>query len=43
MEIYLVGGAIRDRILNLQINEKDYVVVGSSQKEMLSEGFKQVG
>jgi tRNA nucleotidyltransferase (CCA-adding enzyme) len=43
MEIYLVGGAVRDALLNLPVNEKDYVVVGSTVEEMLSQGFQAVG
>lgn len=43
MEIYLVGGAIRDNLLNLAIKEKDYVVVGSSEAEMLANNFLKVG
>ena len=45
MEIYLVGGAVRDALLGLadQNTENDYVVVGSSAKEMLSLGYQQVG
>lgn len=43
MKIYLVGGAVRDKFLNIPNNDKDYVVVGSSPKEMLELGYKQVG
>jgi len=43
MEIYLVGGAVRDKLLNLPIKEKDWVVVGASPQEMLDLGFRQVG
>lgn len=43
MEIYLVGGAIRDRLLGLDVNERDWVVVGASPAEMLKLGYKQVG
>ena len=45
MEIYLVGGAIRDKLLGLDHDEteKDYVVVGSTPNEMKSLGFRQVG
>lgn len=43
MQIYLVGGAVRDELLNLHIIEKDWVVVGSSESEMLAKGFKKVG
>ena len=45
MEIFLVGGAIRDQILGVatETTEKDYVVVGSSHEEILSLGYRQVG
>jgi tRNA nucleotidyltransferase (CCA-adding enzyme) len=43
MKIYLVGGAVRDKLLNLPIKERDWVVVGATVKEMLALGFKQVG
>lgn len=43
MEIYLVGGAVRDEIMGLKPKDLDYVVVGSSPEEMLSLGYKQVG
>lgn len=43
MKIYLVGGAVRDRLLGLPIKDRDWVVVGSSSKEMLELGYQQVG
>jgi tRNA nucleotidyltransferase (CCA-adding enzyme) len=43
MKIYLVGGAVRDRLLGIASTEKDWVVVGSCPEEMLSLGFQQVG
>lgn len=43
MEIFLVGGAVRDKLLNITLKDKDYVVVGSSPDEMLKLGFNQVG
>ena len=45
MQEFLVGGAIRDKILGIatESTEKDYVVVGSSPEEMKSLGFRQVG
>ncbi|GMQ83434.1 MAG: fused tRNA nucleotidyltransferase/2',3'-cyclic phosphodiesterase/2' nucleotidase/phosphatase Cca [Gammaproteobacteria bacterium] len=43
MEIYLVGGAVRDRLLGLPVRERDWVVVGASPQEMLDRGYKQVG
>ncbi|MCD6039313.1 MAG: cca [Gammaproteobacteria bacterium] len=43
MEIYLVGGAVRDQLLGLPIKEKDWVVVGATIEDMLHAGFRQVG
>ncbi len=43
MKIYLVGGAVRDALLNRPVIEKDYVVVGSTVEEMLSKKFQPVG
>ena len=41
--VFLVGGAVRDKLLNLPVNDKDYVVVGSTPAHMLSLGYKSVG
>jgi tRNA nucleotidyltransferase (CCA-adding enzyme) len=43
MEIYLVGGAVRDKLLGLPVKERDWVVVGATPQEMLARGFKPVG
>jgi len=43
MQKYLVGGAVRDRLLSLPVHEQDWVVVGSTPEEMLNLGFRQVG
>ncbi|MHB1543440.1 MAG: multifunctional CCA addition/repair protein [Gammaproteobacteria bacterium] len=43
MEIYLVGGAVRDRLLGLPVGERDYVVVGGSPHLMIENGFRPVG
>ena len=43
MKIYLVGGAVRDKLLGRTPKDMDYVVVGSTPEEMLSLGYKQVG
>ena len=43
LECYLVGGAVRDRILKRSIGDRDWVVVGSSPEEMMSLGFRPVG
>jgi len=43
MKIYLVGGAVRDKLLNFPVYDKDWVVVGSSPEEMIEQGFQPVG
>lgn len=42
-KVYLVGGAVRDIMLGVDPKDRDYVVVGGSQENLLSLGFKQVG
>ncbi|BCD86241.1 multifunctional CCA protein [Pseudomonas solani] len=43
MQIYKVGGAVRDRLLGRPVTEVDWVVVGATAEEMLEQGFKPVG
>jgi tRNA nucleotidyltransferase (CCA-adding enzyme) len=43
MEIYLVGGSVRDQLLVLPVKDRDWVVVGSTEEELLSKGFQAVG
>jgi tRNA nucleotidyltransferase (CCA-adding enzyme) len=43
MKIYVVGGAVRDRLLGLSPGDRDYVVVGASPEAMLAAGFTRVG
>ena len=43
MEIYLVGGAIRDQLLGLPVCERDWVVVGATPQQLIVQGFKKVG
>src|ERR671939_1527367 len=43
MEIYAVGGAVRDELLGLPVQDRDYVVVGATPEEMIALGFKPVG
>jgi tRNA nucleotidyltransferase (CCA-adding enzyme) len=43
MEIYLVGGAVRDNLLDLPVRDKDWVVVGSNARLMKEQGYLQVG
>ena len=43
MEVYLVGGAVRDELLGLPVTERDWVVIGASPEQMKSQGYKAVG
>ena len=43
MKIYLVGGAVRDKLLGLPVKDRDYVVVGATPEQMTAQGFKPVG
>ena len=43
MQVYLVGGAVRDALLNRKVIERDYVVVGATPEQMIAKGFTQVG
>ena len=43
MQVYLVGGAVRDQLLGRPIKDKDFVVVGATVNEMIDAGFQQVG
>ena len=43
MKTYLVGGAVRDKLLNYPVYELDWVVVGATPQEMLDQGYRQVG
>ncbi|MEB0006815.1 multifunctional CCA addition/repair protein [Pseudomonas sp. MH9.2] len=43
MQIYKVGGAVRDRLLGKTVADTDWVVVGATADEMLSQGFRPVG
>lgn len=43
MQIYKVGGAVRDRLLGIPITDVDRVVVGATAEEMLAKGFRPVG
>jgi tRNA nucleotidyltransferase (CCA-adding enzyme) len=43
VKIYLVGGAVRDSLLGLVSQDRDYVVVGATSEQMLAQGFVQVG
>ncbi|MEQ8288186.1 MAG: multifunctional CCA addition/repair protein [Gammaproteobacteria bacterium] len=43
MQIYLVGGAVRDKLLGLPVKDRDWVVVGATPGQMLELGYKPVG
>lgn len=43
MQVYLVGGAVRDSILNYPFHERDWVVVGAEPQQLLDQGYQQVG
>ncbi len=43
MQIYLVGGAVRDALLGLAVQDRDWVVVGSTPEELVKQGFVPVG
>jgi tRNA nucleotidyltransferase (CCA-adding enzyme) len=43
MQVYLVGGAVRDALLGLKVKEHDWVVVGSTREELLRLKFREVG
>ncbi len=43
MQIYKVGGAVRDRLLGRAVTDIDWLVVGASAEEMLAQGFRPVG
>ena len=43
MQTYLVGGAVRDKLLGLETKDRDWVVVGAAPQELLDLGYQQVG
>ena len=43
MQIYMVGGAVRDRLLGLPVQDRDWVVVGATPEQMVTRGFVPVG
>ena len=43
MQIYLVGGAVRDALLGLDVTDHDWVVVGATPEQMVAQGFLPVG
>jgi tRNA nucleotidyltransferase (CCA-adding enzyme) len=43
MQVYLVGGAVRDERLGIPVNERDWCVVGATPADLTDKGYKQVG
>jgi tRNA nucleotidyltransferase (CCA-adding enzyme) len=43
VKVYVVGGAVRDELLGLPVQDRDYVVVGATPEEMVRAGYKPVG
>ncbi len=43
MKVYQVGGSVRDELLGLPVQDRDYVVVGADPEQMLARGFRPVG
>ncbi len=43
IQVYAVGGAVRDRLLGLPVKDRDYVVVGATPEDMTALGFRPVG
>ena len=43
LQVYIVGGAVRDEMLGRPVGDRDWVVVGSNPQEMISRGFMPVG
>ena len=43
MQVYLVGGAVRDEQLGIPVNERDWCVVGATPEQLRNAGYKQVG
>ena len=41
--VYLVGGAVRDQLLNLPVKDRDWVIVGATPQDLLNQGYQQVG
>jgi len=43
MQVFLVGGAVRDKLLNIEVKDRDFVVINSTPEQMIQQGFTQVG
>lgn len=43
MKTYLVGGAVRDKLLGLTVKDRDWLVVGATTEQLVAQGYQQVG
>jgi tRNA nucleotidyltransferase (CCA-adding enzyme) len=43
MQIYMVGGAVRDALLGLPVQDRDWVVVGATPEALVAQGYVPVG
>ncbi|MDP9107781.1 MAG: multifunctional CCA tRNA nucleotidyl transferase/2'3'-cyclic phosphodiesterase/2'nucleotidase/phosphatase, partial [Pseudomonadota bacterium] len=43
MDVFCVGGAVRDALLGLPVKDRDYVVVGATPAELIALGYTPVG
>jgi len=43
VEVYLVGGAVRDELLNRPVVDRDWVVIGATPKILIDQGYQQIG
>lgn len=43
MQVYLVGGAVRDELLGIEVKDRDWVVVGATPEDLINQGYQQVG
>ncbi len=43
MQTFLVGGAVRDKLLDYPVYDRDWMVVGATPEQMLAQGFRPVG
>jgi len=43
MQVYLVGGAVRDELLNRSVADRDWVVIGATPNMLIEQGYQQIG
>ncbi len=43
IQVYLVGGAVRDELLNRPVSDRDWVVIGATPAQLLEQGYQQIG